>query len=470
MFQKVFVLASLNWIAFSTGIVYGQLGGLITSLQKKEEGIDFSDAQISLIAFTLPFVCFFGFVSLSITTEKIGQRWLYILFCLLMTGNWLILYNANELYQFMISRIIGGVSVGALFALNLFVTSEYTCPNTRALFINIIVVIAPAIGTAVGHAMGILLHWRCAALFGLATAFLSAVLPYFWIDSPHWLASRGRFEECEKTFRMLHGTTQCSERQLQLLIKLERSKLEAIQETKCEPLKRIVAVLKKKYFWDIFILSLFVDLYLVASEKIAFSLLASVIIADITGSSNVLLFTFIVDGFLILGPCLSCFFIRKCSMRTLLFTSGLAANFVLLIFSLCYYFRNGDGLFNWINIGLLALYFIIINTGPYPVLETIYSEMFPLEIKMYMFTVSGSILMFVTSFSVFILPFIVKTVGYHGLFVMNSLLMSVSLVYIWWKLPETKGKTLQEIEVYFKTKNFHVDDLSAEQLKSLIVM
>lgn len=413
----------------------------------------------------------FGTALTAVITDRLGRRWPFVLFSVPMILNWLILYHATEMYHFMISRVIAGIAAGGFVTLNIFVTSEYTSPKTRVFFLNMITTAAPAIGTSLAHGTGLLVHWRITALIGIFPFVFGIFLPYFWVESPHWLASKGRFEECTVAFRKLHGKTPTSERELEFLIKIERSKREIVEHTNYrQNLRRLIFVFKRKYFWDLFVLSIFIHAYLAAAGKLVFSLLATVIIGEIAGKSNVLLYTLVVDAFVILGSCMSCVFIRKTSMRTLLFSTGFTANVILVLFSVCYYFRNGESYFDWINVFLLALYFIIINAGPYPLLEAIYSEMFPLELKLYIFTLSCIILIAALSLSIILLPFIVESIGYQGLFLLNASIMSVSLVYIWWRLPETKGKTLQEIEVYFKTNSFNVEDVltSHEQAKSLI--
>ncbi|XP_052746354.1 uncharacterized protein LOC112056887 isoform X2 [Bicyclus anynana] len=469
--RKACVIGSLNWVSFSNGFVYGQVGSLINSLQKKEECVELGEGQISLIASTITMMNLVGTGLSAIITDKFGRRWPYIIFSLPLIINWIVLYNAREMYHFMISRIIAGISVGGLVTLNIFVTSEYTSPKTRAFYLNMVTTLTPALGTGLGHAIGLAIHWRTSAVVGIIPSALGVLLPYFWSESPHWLASKGRFDECQTTFRQLHGKTPNSERELALLIKMERSKLEMADKTNCKPtLKRLIVVFKRKYFWDLFVLSIFIHAYLTAAGKLIFSLLATVILEQITGTSNVFMYTLFVDGFIVIGSCLSCLFIRKTSMRTLLFSTGFTANVILVMFSLFYYFRNGQSYFDWINVSLLALYFIAINAGPYPLLEAMYSEMFPLELKVYIFTLSAIILIAALSLSIFLLPYIVSAIGYQGLFIMNAAIMSVSLVYIWWRLPETKGKTLQEIEVYFKTNNFNVEAVltSSDQAKALI--
>ncbi|XP_069364607.1 uncharacterized protein [Maniola hyperantus] len=443
---------------------------MVRSLQKKEEGIDLSDGQISLIASILTLVCLIGIGLAACVTDKIGRRWSVIIFNIPIIIQWIILYFSYNMFLFMLSRVIAGISAGAITALTIFVSSEYTNPKTRAFYLNMITTAAPALGTSLGHSIGIVLQWRTVALIGIIPAILAVVIPFFWVESPHWLASKGRFEECEIAFRQLHGNKLNSERELQMIIKMEKTKLKLANETNCTPtLKRLFAAFKRKYFWSLILMSVFMDAYFTAAGKLVFSTLATVILEDITGTSDVLMYTLLVDGFIVVGSCMSCYLIRKTSLRTLLFSAGFFANVVLVVLSACLYFSNGQNYFKWINVVLLAMYFISINAGPYPLLEAIYSEMFPLELKVYSFTLSGVLLMSSLASTIMLLPLMVSTMGYHGLFLLNAAIMSISLVYIWFRLPETKGRTLQEIEMYFKTNNFDVDEiLSTEQSKALM--
>lgn len=373
------------------------------------------------------------------------------------------------MYQFIISRLIGGASVGALVTLTIFVTPEYTNPNNRAFYLNMITTVAPAIGTTVAHVVGVTMNWRHVSLFGIAPAVVGIIIPFCWVESPHWLASKGRFEECAESFRKIHGSSPQLEKELQLLIKVEKKKRQIASEQPRPTTRRILKILKKKYFWEPLILSVFMHCYLTASGKLVFTVLASVMMEQIIGSSDVMLYTLLVDGFLIIGACLSCYFITKMSLRNLLFASGFSANILLVLISLLFYFNNGEKYLDWVKVTLLALYFIIINAGPYPLIEALYGEIFPLGLKMYIFSISGTVLMIAFSSSIFLFPFIVNAIGYEGLFLVNAAIMTVSLGCVWLRLPETKGKTLQEIEVYFKAKTFDIERvLNDEQAKALI--
>ncbi|XP_052746022.1 uncharacterized protein LOC128199660 [Bicyclus anynana] len=408
-----------------------------------------------------------GFALAAFVTDKMGRRWPTVIFSTLILINWIILYYSYEMYQFMLSRIIGGISVGAMISLTIFVTPEYCSPNTRVFYQNLVTTVTSSMGSAFSHALGIAFHWRFVALIGVIPTILGIVLPFFWVESPHWLASKGKFEECKTAFRKLHNTN--SERELELLIKMETAKYKMASETNSrDTFKRLCRAFKMKYFWGLLMLSVFIHIYVAAAGKLLFSTLASVIISGITGTSDVLLYTLLVDGFIVVGSILSCLLIKTTSIRTLLFTTGFTANAILVVFSACYYYQNGASYFNWINVFLLACYFIIIHVGPIPLLEVILSELYPLELKVYIFGILGVILISMLSLTIVLQPVLVSSLGYHGLFLLNASIMSVCLGVIWLKLPDTDGRTLQEIEVYVKNNEFDVDVILSRESKTLI--
>lgn len=413
-----------------------------------------------------------GFALAAIFTEKVGRRRAFTGLALPIVANWILLYYAEEFPLFMISRIIVGVCFGGILLMNIISTGEYTSPNNRGFYLNMITSVGPAVGTGLGHVFGLLYHWRIVALIGIVPAMLSAILPCFWVESPSWLASKGKFDECDKAFRSLHGHRPSAESELQLLTELEKCKLKKMKEVDSSMVwKKLFTAAKRRYFWNLLLLSCVINVYIVAAGKLLFSTLAISMLQEITGSPDILLFTLIVDGFSILGSCLSCVLIKRITMRGLLFSTGIVANILLVILSASLYFKpENNPYFPWINSILLGFYFIVVNAGPYPVLEALMGEIFPLELKAYCFFLSGIVLGLLLFLSIKTATFLFAAIGYHGVFLLNMGVMSICLFYIWIRLPETKGRTMQEIELYFKNNKFDkVEDLlNGEQIKILI--
>ncbi|XP_023942241.2 uncharacterized protein LOC112048809 [Bicyclus anynana] len=455
--------------SISFGFTFGHLSGLVRSLQKNEDGITLTEAEISVITASLTFTSIIGISILGLFGDRVGRRWSFILFSIPTLIGWILAYVSRGFMTLLISRALCGMGVGGLSILNMIGAAEYTSPNTRAFYQSMISLVAAALGIGMAHSLGVIIHWKTLSIFGMVLAILHICLPYVCVESPQWLASRGRFDECQTAFRKLHGTKGSSEDELRLLIKMETKKQIVASESKMNNgFKKLLDALKKRYFWGLMMTSCFAYLYFAFAGKVIFTNLATVMLEEMTGTSDILLYTLLVDGFVLLGTCLSCVLIKKMSVRVLLFTSGVTANVLLLILSICLYFKNDEEYFQWIIVVLLAFYFIIANAGPYPVMDILLGELFPLEIKLYCFLLSTPTMGGTLCASIMLMPILVTAVGYHGLFFINAMVVFVCLGYFWLRLPETKGKTLQEIEMYFKTKDFDVANIVKEQNKPLV--
>ncbi|XP_061381867.1 uncharacterized protein LOC116778464 [Danaus plexippus] len=462
------MLGSLSSIAVSNGFLFAQTTGMIKSLQRNDDGLNLTESDILWITSGLTMYGFLGF-GLATLSDRVGRRWPLMISSVAIVVQWIMLYKAQNIYHFMLSRFIAGTAVGARYCLNILVTPEYTSSETRAFFLNIVTSVSPAIGTGLGHYLGNIFHWRTVALISIFPTLFGVIVPYFCVESPHWLASKGRFQECEESFRKIHGNSLKCESELQHLIKMEKCKLRQAEITNTRTSKaKLCLALKKKYFWNLILLSFFMSSYIAATGRVAFAILATNILEDMTGTPNVVLYNILVDSFILVGTSLSCVLVRKMTMRTVLFSTGFLANAFLVILSACLYFGDGVNL-RWLNVSLLAVYFILMEAGPSPVLEALIGEIFPLEIKVYCMLVIGFMLSIFSALSLILFPIITEAIGYSGTFLLNAVIMSTSLVFIKFKLPETKGRTLQEIEAFFKTNIFDIDEALNDEKKNMLL-
>ncbi|CAK1601260.1 unnamed protein product [Parnassius mnemosyne] len=452
--RQLTIIIGLTLCSISEGFIFGQMSGMVNALRGANSEIALSEDDISWIASTINATCVFGFAIAGLITEKVGRRRAISLLNLPMLVTWIMIYYATDFTTFIISRFIVGVSFGGVLLLTYVAMAEYTAPGQRAICVNLVSAVGPSIGTTLGHVLSISLHWRTVAMIGIIPTGLSVLLPCFWVESPSWLASKGRFDECETAFRKLHGRHEASESELALLLNLEKVKQEDFSPNKqfmLSIIEKITAALKQRYFLKLIMLSVVISVYRVAGGKILYCTMAITMLQEMTGSSNILLFTLLVDGFIIIGSILPCFLLKKMKMRTLLLSFGLISNVALIILSICLYFiPKTNSYLAWICSSILAFYFITVYSGPYAVLEILISEVFPLELKPYCIFSGGSFNGFAQFLCIKLAPNMFALMGYHGVFLLNSTIVFLCLGYLWVFMPETKGRTLQEIELYFK--------------------
>ncbi|CAH2076078.1 unnamed protein product, partial [Iphiclides podalirius] len=248
------IVTGLMLCSISGGYIFGQMSGMVNAL-RNANGL--SEDDVSWIASTINITCVCGFAIAGMISERLGRRRAIVLLSLPVLFTWVMIYYSTSMTAFLFSRILVGVSHGGLIFLLYASMAEYSTPSKRAVYLNVISAVGPALGMTMGHILCILLHWRTVALLGIVPTGVSMVLPLFWVESPSWLASKGRFEECERAFRELHGYSDASEAELRLLVNFEQSKRMEFSPKEQRVhgfIDKLAVALRKRYFWKVVLL------------------------------------------------------------------------------------------------------------------------------------------------------------------------------------------------------------------------
>ncbi|XP_045495169.1 sugar transporter ERD6-like 6 [Colias croceus] len=449
------------------------MSGMINALAAPDSPIPVTQDDISWIASTINITCICGFVLVGILSKAIGRRFSTTILGIPVILCWIALYFAQDKFIFLLTRVIVGVSYGGIFCQSILNCGEYLPPSIRQFACNIIITLGNLSGVMLGHILSLLMDWRNVALLGLIPSGLACLLPLFWIESPSWLASKGKFDKCEKAFRKLRQDNEDNKLELRHLIEYEKknqSDYVARHSSRFSDIKKVIFACKELYFWKLTLTLFVVNIYRATAGRILLNTLAITMLQEITGRTNVLLFTLLVDGFGIIGAAVSFYLIKKLKMRKLLFTSGVISNTLLVVFSASLYFVPNETWYPWIKVVFMALYYIVVSAGPYPVLDVFIGEVHPLEIKEFSSFLSGGLAGGIHFLTVQLAASMFATMGYSGTFLFNAFIVSFCLVYLSIYMPETKGRTLQEIEMFFKTGTFNGHALDNHECANVVLV
>ncbi|XP_045532754.1 facilitated trehalose transporter Tret1-like [Pieris brassicae] len=289
--RQILVLTGLTLCSISDGYILGQSSGMIDALRSKNSTIVITEDELYWIASSIQITCFCGFAILAILTEILGRRKAISILNVPILISWVIVYFANNMAMLLISRIILGISYGGVILLTYICVGEYASPNIRSLSLNLMGSVGTLFGASLAHLLSLIMPWRTVALIGIVPTIPAIVIPFFWVESPAWLASKGRFEECKQSFQALHVTNDVTIRELALLISLEIKEQSKFKKNMClfETIKtKIWIAIKQKYFWKISILNTTINIYRIAGGRLLFTTLAITILKDITGDNDIL--------------------------------------------------------------------------------------------------------------------------------------------------------------------------------------
>lgn len=385
-----------------------------------------------------------------------GRKIAHIIIILPAIISSIIIYFAQGVSSLIIGRLFSGFTSGAAMTLTAITIGEFSSPNKRGLFLNTKTV-AACLGICLVHMLGAFFDWRTVAILGLVPSVLSLLIICTVPESPAWLAYKGKFERCEKSFYWFRPNTIADRKELQALIEAqtERRLIEKGQRKKTllNEIKNILYKFKRKDFQKPTIIVACAFIILECCGRHVFPAYAVKFMTALTGDQSKVFYYIIgVDSVILISSIGSCIAITLFSRRFLLFVTCIISNIILLTLCLYLYLRDieivpKDNV--WVPLTLLILYFVAINLGTSSIVMALLGEIFPLEHKGVGTAMSGIFYALSLLVILKVTPLMIKSIDVYGTFFVFSMCMIVSLVYLYFFLPETKGKTLQEIEDYF---------------------
>jgi hypothetical protein len=168
------------------------------------------------------------------------------------------------------------------------------------------------------------------------------------------------------------------------------------------------------------------------------------------GSLNIKLTTILISTVRVVFMAVSCIMSVWIGRRTICISSGLGSGISAVLIGIFVYMQNIQ---TWIIIGLVLIY-VAFNTYGYFVTPPIMvGEILPSKIRClagaYIYTMND-IGMFCATKA---FPSVVRAVGTHGIFWIFGVSSLLCSLYLYLLLPETKGRSLVQIEEYFLQPN-----------------
>jgi len=361
--------------------------------------------------------------------------------------------GASETFTiFIIWRIIGGIGIGIASTISPLYIAEIAPQETRGLFVSInqltvvIGILAAQITNMLitevipaGYTHAEILAswngqtgWRWMFWAGFFPAVLFFILMFLIPESPRYLAKKGNYDSAENTLTKIGGLAYAKEASVKIKetfsYETEKTDFRMLLDKKALPILVIGIVLAAFQQWcGINIIFNYAQEIFVSAGYSINDLFMNIVI---TGSIN-LIFTLVAMGT-----------VDKIGRKKLmLFGSGaLAVIYALLGY---FYYTNVTG-FPLLLLVLLAIAIYAMSLAP--ITWVILSEIFPNRIRGVAMSVATFALWIASALLVQTFPIFNEYLGTSGTFWLYGIICALGFVFVFRKLPETKNKSLEEIE------------------------
>jgi SP family arabinose:H+ symporter-like MFS transporter len=435
-------LALLTVVASLGGLLFGFDIAIITGagpfiekyfqLENSQFGLGFSFAA-------LLFGCMFGAAFAGRITDNFGRKKILIYVAFLFVVSSVLTGAADSFSMFILARFIGGLSVGAVSMLSPMYIAEVSPAQNRGMLVSFYQ-FSIVIGILISYIINYLQqdagvdNWRYMFYTGVIPSSLFFILLFFVPETPRYLFRMGDEKKAFDVLKKIGGETMALAEIDEIRESLKQKKGTIRDLFKPENRKMVLVGFILAVLIQVSGINAIVDyapkIFITAGFRIDAALFATFGLGITT-----VLFTFV-----------SIYFIDKLGRRTLYIIGSAGMSAALLVLAFMSYAGHFEGKFVLIT---CIVYIAFFSGCIGPVFWTLISEIYPNRMRGNAMIFPVVIQWLFNALVVWVFPAMLH--GFRtGTFLLIALMAILQLFFSIKWLPETKGKSLEEIEKYWK--------------------
>ncbi len=434
---KISIVAALGGLLFGydTAVIAGAIGFLKIKF-------DLSATLVGWAASSAIWGCVLGAMGAGYVSDRIGRKRGLIITAVFFAISAVGSAMANDLTTFILARFLGGLGVGAASMLSPLYIAEIAPAEKRgrlvtlyqlAIVVGIILIyfINLRIAQSGDEAWNIETGWRLMLGSEVIPALVFLLLLFFVPESPRWLVKQNADEKAHYILEKVNGKLAANKilEEIKIALLQESGSIKSLFATQLR--KAMVVGVTLALFSQITGINAIIYYAPEIFKSIGFGAESAFSQTVIIGIVN-MLFTFV-----------ALWLIDKTGRKNLLLW-GISGMIVCLLGAgLCFYFSIDKG--PWLLIFILG-YIASFASSLGPIPWVMMSEIFPTKTRGIAMSFATLILWLGVLAVTQLTPMLMEGIGgayTFWLFMINAIFL---LIFTWRKIPETKNRSLEEIE------------------------
>ncbi len=448
---RIMIIATLGGLLFGydTGVVNGALPFMSApdqlNLDPLQEGM-----VVSALLVGAAVGSFCGGKLSDYQGRKKNILWLSIIFFVATLGCSL----APSFYVMLVSRFALGLAVGGASVTVPAYLAEISPAERRGRMVTqneLMIVTGQFLAFLINAIIAVVMEgenhvWR----YMLSVAALPAVLLFFGIqscpESPRWLVSKGRSDESLAILKKIRSTADKAAQELReiedTLAKAARENAAALSEINQPWVRRIIYIgIGIACFTQLTGVNSIMYYGSQVLNEAGFSRQASIIANTLNGLASVI------------GTSTGIYLMKTMPRRRMLTFGFCGTTFSLLMIAVLAMIMSGNPAFPYLVLGCTVLFLLSMQGMIGPILWLSISEIIPLRFRGYGMGICV-LFVWVTNFIIgLFFPTLLASFGLQITFIIFAVIGLIAITFTRLCVPETMGKTLEQIEHQFRNYN-----------------
>ncbi|PSS31337.1 Sugar transporter ERD6-like [Actinidia chinensis var. chinensis] len=378
--------------------------------------------------------------------EYIGRKGSLMIAAIPNIIGWLAISFARDSSFLYMGRLLEGFGVGIISYTVPVYIAEIAPQNMRGA-LGSVNQLSVTIGIMLAYLLGLFVNWRALAVLGILPCLILIPGLFFIPESPRWLAKMGMTEEFETSLQVLRG--------FDTDISVEVNEIKrSVASTRRKTTIRFSELKQRRYWFPLMIgIGLLVLQQLTGVNGVLFY---SSTIFEAAGISSSNVATFGLGAVQVVATGVSTWLVDKTGRRLLLIVSSSGMVASLLVVAISFFIKDSIsddstlysilGIFSVVGVVGMIIGFSL-GMGPIP--WVIMSEILPINIK----GLAGSVATLANWFFAWVVTMTANLLlnwSSGGTFTIYMLMCAFTIVFATIWVPETKGRTLEEIQWSFR--------------------
>ncbi|XP_073951707.1 facilitated trehalose transporter Tret1-like isoform X2 [Choristoneura fumiferana] len=449
-FRQILAAFVANLGTINTGMAFGFSATVLPQLQSNESSIYITDSQASWIASLSSAGTPVGCLLSGYLMDAIGRRLTLMITEVPLIMGWLLISFATNINMIYIGRLLVGLGSGMVGAPARVYTCEVSQPHLRGM-LGALASVGVSTGVLIQYVVGSVTSWNVLAGVSAIIPIVSLLGTILLPETPNYLFGQEKMAQAESSLVKLRGSTCNIDEEIQRMITFkEKNHVEPLTSVK----EYVKALLSPSALKPFAILAIYFFVYQWCGVNII--TFYAVEVFEKSGAAwNKYWLTICVGIIRLIFTVVGCILCRRCGRRPLTFVSAVGCGSTMVVLSVYMYFvhqweQTGEQpQHSWIPVVAIFVFTISCTLGFLIVPWVMIGEVYPSQVR----GIVGGMTTMTAHLSVFSVvktfPFLKDQLNYYGAFAVYGVMSIGSIAFFYVFLPETKGRTLQEIEDYF---------------------
>ncbi|CAH0714601.1 unnamed protein product, partial [Brenthis ino] len=448
-FYKIFN-EGINFPVFVYGASIGWMSPMILLLQSENspKGVPLTDTEVSWLAAVAYITCIPGNALMAFLVDTLGRKIALLFISSFGAASWVLLLSSLEVWALILARALVGLTMAGCYVICPIYTKEMSQDSIRGA-LGCIMILFQTTGNLFLYIIGDILQYRTVLWICLSLPTFHLVLFMMMPESPSFLLKKNNVEEATRVLAWLR-----CRKEDDTLVKAELDLMKREQrhddKTKTNSCFIIKSILKDTILFKAFCIAMVVTLAREVCGAIPVLNFAGEIFAFASDKSDFVLTpnqqAMLLGAVQVSGSMLASTVVEKTGRKPLLAITSLLSGLSMIALASWFVTREyGANSLNWIPIMTLCLCIFCDSSGLQPISIVIASEIFSFKYRGTVMAVTTSAASFADFLQLLFFKPLVNALGIYIAFYFFGIVCILMAVYVVIIIPETKGKTLDDI-------------------------